>query len=228
VSSYPRAQWAALPLISLGYVLPVAAALAATSGWKDWTTGHWPAVARAVGGEWLAGLVMGGALMATAGLFLSLLLANSRLPFALARAGQLPAALARIHPRFGTPWAAVVLSSVCYSVGAFWSFKDLIVLDIWLYSLALLLELAAFAALRIREPLLPRPWRVAGGTAGMWLAVLLPSAVSLVAMATAGWTNTLAGVGAALTGPAAYLVWGDQARARRVLIREERPPGIEP
>ena len=98
--------------------------------------------------------------MAAAGLFLSLLLTSSRLPFALAAAGQMPAALARVHPRFGTPWAAVIASSVCYSICAFWSFKELIVLNIWLYSITLVLELAAFVALRYREPALPRPWRV--------------------------------------------------------------------
>ena len=60
----------------------------------------------------------------------------------------------------------MVLSSACYSVCAFWSFKELIVLNIWLYSITLVLELAAFVALRLREPALPRPWRVGGGAGG--------------------------------------------------------------
>ncbi len=215
-TSFRRAQWAALPLIALGYLLPVGAALAATGEWTKWDTGHWPVVAAAVGGPWLAALVTIGALVSTAGLFLSLLLTNSRVPFALAAAGQMPAALARVHPRFGTPWTAVILSSVAYSVCAFWSFKELIVLNIWLYSIALILELLAFVALRLREPDLPRPWRVGGGAAGMWLTVGLPIALSLLAMATAGWTNTLVGVLAALTGPLAYLAWRDRASATRV------------
>ena len=106
--------------------------------------------------------------------------------------------------RTGAPWAAVMLSSVCYSAFAVFSFKELIVLNIWLYSIALLLELAAFVALRLREPELPRPWRVGGGAAGMWLVAGLPAALSLLAMATAGWQNTVAGVIAALTGPVVY------------------------
>ena len=110
--SFRRAQFVALPLITLAYVLPVAAALAATGRWADWDTGYWPVVAAAVGGPRLAALVTAGALVAAAGLFLSLLLTSSRLPFALAAAGQMPAALARVHPRFGTPWAAVIASSV--------------------------------------------------------------------------------------------------------------------
>jgi amino acid transporter len=96
----------------------------------------------------------------------------------------------RVHPRFGTPWVAVIVSSACYSVFAYWSFKELIVLDMWLYALTLLLELAAFVALRRREPTLSRPWRVGGGAAGMWTVVALPAGCGLLAIATAGWTNT--------------------------------------
>ena len=117
-------------------------------------------------------------------LFLSLLLTSSRLPFALAAAGQMPAALARVHPRFGTPWAAVIASSVGYSICAFWSFKELIVLNIWLYSITLILELAAFVALRYRELALPRPWRVGGGSVGGWVTAGLPVALCALAMAT--------------------------------------------
>jgi amino acid transporter len=216
-TSFVRAQWVALPLITVAYLFPVAAALAATGRWQEWDTGYWPVVAAAVGGPGLAALVTLGALVAAAGLFLSLLLTNSRVPFVLAAAGQMPASLARVHPRFGTPWAAVILSSACYSVCAFWSFKELIVLNIWLYSITLILELAAFVALRLREPDLPRPWRVGGGSPGMWLTAGLPVALSLLAMATAGWTNTLVGTLAALTGPLVYLAWRLRARERAAI-----------
>jgi len=148
-----------------------------------------------------------GAVTATAGLFLSLVLTNSRLPYALSLQGQLPRWLAATHPRTGVPWAAVLLSSAVYSVCALWSFKELIVLNVWLYSLTLLLELCAFVALRLREPALPRPWRVGGGAAGLWLTAALPSAAALLAMATAGWTNTAAGILAAFTGPVAWALW---------------------
>ena len=146
-------------------------------------------------------------MLATAGLFLSGLLTNSRLPFVLATLGQLPSILARVSAQTGAPWVAVVLSSLCYSAFAVFSFKELIVLNIWLYSIALILELAAFVALRLREPALPRPWRVGGGAVGMWLVAGLPAALSVLAMATAGWTNTVAGLIAALTGPLVYLAF---------------------
>jgi amino acid transporter len=106
---------------------------------------------------------------------------------------------------------AVVVSAVLYAAFAAFSFKELIVLNVWLYSLALLVELAAFLALRARAPDMARPWRVPGGLGVAVVVAGVPAALALLAMATAGWLNTLAGVGAALTGPAAWLV----VRARR-------------
>ena len=100
----------------------------------------------------------------------------------------------------------VIVSLLLFALA---SFKELIVLNVWLYSLTLLLELAAFVALRLREPALIRPWRVGGGALGLWLTAALPSAAALLAMATAGWRNTAAGVATALTGPA---VWWWRAR----------------
>jgi amino acid transporter len=201
-----------LPVVIAAYVLPMTAALASgTSDWRTWSTGSLPRIAAAVGGPWLGHLLALGAVVSTAGLFMSLVLTNSRLPFVLARGRLMPAAFGRIHAEFGTPWVAVVASAALYGAFAAFSFKELIVLNVWLYSLSLLVELAAFVRLRIAEPALPRPWRVPGGAAGMLLAALLPATFALFAMATAGWLNTLAGVAAALTGP---LVYG-AIRARR-------------
>lgn len=202
--NYRRALWWSLPLISLVYVVPVGIGLSAVGEWKQWTSGHLPAVGAAIGGPWLAGWLTLGALFAAAGQFLSVLLTNSRLPFVLAWWGQLPRAVAALHPRYGTPWVAIVLSSGIYSLLVFFSFKELIVLDVWLYSLALLVELAAFVALRLREPGLPRPWSVPGGLPGAIVVATLPSGCALLAMATAGVTNTVVGLAAALTGVLLY------------------------
>jgi amino acid transporter len=203
--AFRRALFLALPVIAAAYVLPVAAVLATgATDWTTWDTGALPALAAAVGGPWLGHAVAAGAVMSAAGLFLTLLLTNSRLPYVLARDGLMPAGLAAVHPRFGTPWVAVVVSAVLYAGFATFSFEELIVLNVWLYSLALLVELAAFVWLRVRAPEMARPWRVPGGLGTAGLVAGVPAALSLLAMATAGWLNTLAGVVAALTGPVAW------------------------
>ena len=211
--AFRRALFLALPVIAVAYVLPVAALLATgATDWSTWDTGALPRLAGEAGGAWLGHAVAAGAVVSATGLFLTLLLTNSRLPYVLARDGLMPTRLAAIHPRFGTPWVAIVLSAVIYAAFAAFSFKELIVLNVWLYSLSLLVELAAFVWLRVREPGLARPWRVPGGMTTALLVAGVPAALSLLAMATAGWLNTLAGVVAALTGPAAY-----------ALVRAARP-----
>jgi amino acid transporter len=194
-------------VIGIAYLLPVAATLASAGAEPSrWTTGALPELARALGGDWLGHAVAAGAVLSAAGLFTSLLLTNSRLPYVLARERALPSWLAVVHPSSGTPRAAVVVSAACYAAFAVFSFTELIVLNIWLYSLTLLIELAAFLRLRGVEPSLRRPWRVPGGRTGALLVVLFPSLFALGAMATAGWLNTVAGVVAALTGPVAYRI----------------------
>ena len=204
-----------LPIVVAGYVLPITAALASgTSDWTTWSTGSLPRIAAAVGGPWLGHAVALGAVLSTAGLFMSLVLTNSRLPFVLARDHLMPAALGRVHARFGTPWVAIVASAAVYAAFAAFSFRDLIILNVWLYSLSLLVELAAFVRLRIAEPALPRPWRVPGGAPGMILVATLPTAFALFAMANAGPRNTAAGILAALTGPAVY--WGQALTSKHL------------
>lgn len=208
--AFRRALFLSLPLITAAYVLPVGAALGAGAvPWSEWTTGTLPVIAHAIGGAPLGHAIAAGAVISTAGLFLALLLTNSRLPYVMARDGMMPRWLAGVHPRFGTPWAAVLVSSALYAAFAVFSFKELIVINIWLYSLALLVELAAFLRLRTIAPDMPRPWRVPGGMRVAGLVAASPAAFALVAMLTAGWFNTAAGITAALTGP---LVWAFMRR----------------
>jgi amino acid transporter len=213
--SFARALLISLPVITLGYLAPVAIGLASDGqDWRHWDTGTLPVLAEAVGGRWLGHLLAAGAVVSTAGLFMSLLLTNSRLPFVLARDGAMPRALGAVAASTGTPWVAVVVSAAFYAAFSAFSFKDLIVINIWLYSLPLLFELAAFVYLRHAEPELPRPWRVPGGMAVAVTVAAVPSALALLAMATAGWLNTAAGVIGALTGPAAWVFLTNGVRQR--------------
>ncbi|MBI4636353.1 MAG: APC family permease [Candidatus Rokubacteria bacterium] len=203
--AFRAALFVSLPVIAGAYVLPVAVAQASgASDWKAWETGSLPVIAAATGGAWLGHAVAAGAVLSTAGLFMSLLLTNSRLPYVLARDGLMPAWLAAVHPRFGTPWAAVGVSAAFYGAFALFSFRDLIVLDVWLYSVSLVVELAAFVWLRARAPGMARPWTVPGGWTGAIAVAAFPSAFAGLAMATAGWDNTVAGLAGALSGPLAY------------------------
>jgi amino acid transporter len=105
-------------------------------------------------------------MMAAAGTLLGLTLALSRLPAVLARDGYLPRVLARRHPSTGVPWVSVLVCAAAWAACLGLSFSKLIMLDVLLTGLSILLEFASLVALRIREPLLPRPYQVPGGLAG--------------------------------------------------------------
>ncbi len=213
-SNYRLALWLSFPLVVLAYLIPVAVGLGADPRLSSWRSGSLAEVGAWLGGPWLAGWITVAALLSAAGLFLSNLLTNSRLPFVLGRDHMLPRAFGVLHSRYGTPWVAIVASSAVYSGLASLPFTKLVVLDVWLYSLTLLVQMGAFLAIRLREPTLPRPWRVPGRLAGALFVATVPSLLALLAMLTSGLVNILVGLVAALTGPAAYMAFARSERAK--------------
>src|SRR5262249_8373495 len=69
-------------------------------------------------GSWGPTLISAGALVSVFGTLNVIMLAGSRLPFAMATNGQLPAVLARVHPRFRTPHVSIVVSALAVLVFA--------------------------------------------------------------------------------------------------------------
>jgi basic amino acid/polyamine antiporter, APA family len=57
-------------------------------------------------------IISAGALVGIFGTLNVIMLACSRLPFAMAAQGQLPAVLARVHPRFRTPHISILVSAI--------------------------------------------------------------------------------------------------------------------
>ncbi len=176
--AYPRALAFALPLVAAGYLIPLLTTLAATD-WTTWKEGAWPAIAMAAGGSLgpvLAAWIALAGMVSAVALFNALLLAYSRIPFAMAEDGLLPRALARTDER-GTPRNAIVLAAICYSAFMFLPFSGLVVADVLLYSLALLLEFASLLQLRRREPGLRGAFRIPLGLPGVTVLAALPLAV---------------------------------------------------
>ncbi len=90
--AFRAALFLALPVHDgIAYVLPVAVGPGERPRRMDrWTTGALPEIARSIGGDWLGHAVAAGAVVSAAGLFMSLLLTNSRLPYVLARDRHAP------------------------------------------------------------------------------------------------------------------------------------------
>jgi amino acid transporter len=212
--TYPIAMLLTVGLVAVTYVIPVAAVAHTGLDPRGWSTGGWVDVGRALGGEWLARAIVVGGVLCGIGMFNALVLSYTRVPMVMARDGFLPRAFARTLPSSGTPWVSVLVCCVLWTACLTLGFERLIELDVLVYGLSLLLEFVALVALRLREPSLPRPFRVPGGTVGASLLGVLPMTLIAVALwsgrhesAVGGSLPTL-GLGAMLVvaGPLVYWI----------------------
>ena len=206
--NFPRALAISVPLITLAYLLPVIAGLAGSTDWQAWTAGYFPIVAGNLGGSWLKYWLTIGGLVSAAGLYSALLLSVSRIPYVMANDRYLPKAISREHKRYGTPWVAILVCSVIYSLFTLGPFQSLVVVDVFLCSLALILEFAALIALRIKYPDLPRPFKIPGGWPVIALITVLPTVIVGYAVyqniQDEGWNSMYLSFGAAAIAPLAY------------------------
>jgi len=165
---------AAVVIVSLSYVVPVAAMWMTGLAPEHWETGSWAAIAGMIGGPLLRiGLVLGG-MMSAFGMFNALVMSYSRLPLAMAQDGMLPKVFGKLHPRSRAPWVAILVLATCWALCLNLGFARLVTIDILLYGGSLSLEFAALICLRIREPELPRPFRVPGGMFGAMALGIAP------------------------------------------------------
>jgi APA family basic amino acid/polyamine antiporter len=140
---------------AIQYVLP--AAIAATDR---------PATdaLQLVAGNLGAGLVAVGMAVSVGATFVGSSLSGARVPFAAARDRLFPSVLGKIHPRFKTPWASLMLQAVLSSlllleVGRFQALFSLAIFSEWLFYA---LTAATVFVFRVREPNAYRPYRVTG------------------------------------------------------------------
>jgi amino acid transporter len=175
--AYPRAILTAVLLVAVSYILPVAAMALTRLSPSAWDTGSWADIANLVGGPLLRiGLVLGGMLSAF-GMFNALVMSYSRLPYAMAQDGMLPAVFARVTQRAKAPWVSIVVLATGWALCLGFGFERLVTLDIMIYGASLSLEFVALVVLRFTEPELPRPFKVPGGMFGAILAGALPIAL---------------------------------------------------
>jgi amino acid transporter len=167
------ALWYALVVLGVALALPATA-----RGEAELVTA---AAMRAVWGE------PGGVALVLAGLggiltsWNAFLVGGSRAVYAMARAGQLPAILGRLHPRHRTPHYAIALIGGLSLVAPCFGRPALV----WLVNaggLGIVVAYAtvalSFLVLRRREPGLARPYRVPAGPAVGVTALLLSLALA--------------------------------------------------
>ncbi len=207
--NFPKAIAIGLPLVTLAYFLPALVGAAAVPDPAKWITGCWGNIAGIIGGKYLGYWIGLCGMISAAGLFMATLLSSSRIPLVIARNKALPEALTKLHPKYQTPYVAILISAFIYTALSILSFDQLAEIDVILYSSALLLEFVALIILRKKEPTLHRPFKIGGGWPMLIIICGIPTVLIIFAFFTffsknEGFISTLALIALA-TGP---LIWG--------------------
>jgi len=207
--NFPKAIAIGLPLVALAYFLPALVGAAAVPDHEKWVTGCWGNIAAVIGGKYLGYWIGFCGMISAAGLFMATLLSSSRIPLVIAQDKALPAAFTKLHPKYKTPYFAILISAFIYTALSILPFDQLAEIDVILYSSALLLEFAALLILRKKEPNLHRPYKIGGGWPFVILITAIPTLLIIFAFITffnikEVFTSILAII-ALFTGP---LIWG--------------------
>nr|BFE65468.1 amino acid permease [Dactylosporangium thailandense] len=135
------------------------------------------------GQGWAANLISLGAVCGITSVILVLLLGQARVSFAMARDGLLPPVLAKVHPRFGTPWVmSSITGAIVLVLAAFVPLSELSELTSIGTLFAFVVVSLGVVVLRRTRPDLPRafkaplvPWLpIVSVVASLWLMINLP------------------------------------------------------
>ena len=204
--SYPRALALVVPMSIATYFLPMLACLAALGNWQNWHTRYFSDAAQLIGGPWLGAWMTIAAMLTNIALLNGTVLSSTRMPFAMAEDGYLPKVLARVHPRYGTPWIAIVASAVVYGLLAVQSLVQLISIYNWLRVATTVMTVLAAWQLRRKRPAMQRPFVIPGGRTGLIYSVVAVVIMSAVALVGSDPYGLLWGPVALALGPLVYLV----------------------
>jgi amino acid transporter len=203
--AYPRALAVVVPLSIAAYFLPTLAGLASAGHWEQWHTGYFSDAAKTIGGPWLGTWMTLAAMVGNIALLNSTVLTTTRMPFAMAEDGYLPAVLTRKHSRYGTPWLAIVTSAIIYALLAWQSLGQLISVYIWLRSATTVLTVLSAWKLRRTRPGMPRTFVIPGGRIGLFYVVAAPVVMALVALLGSDRFAVIGGAIAMMLGPLVYI-----------------------
>jgi len=112
---FPARDYMRAPLLAITVAILFYAAVVAVVAWaQPWQTfvhekfSTAVALERAVGSHWVVDVILAAALLSLMKCFNGNFVAASRLLFAMARRGIVPARLSRVHPAYNTPAASVI------------------------------------------------------------------------------------------------------------------------
>ncbi|HEY3928689.1 MAG TPA: APC family permease [Candidatus Koribacter sp.] len=202
--TFPIALAWVVPLSIATYFLPTLFSLAALGDWQKWKDGYFSDAAFLIGGYWLGLAVNIAALITALSLLNGTVIASTRMPFAMAEDGYLPKFLTKVHPRFKTPWIAILVSAAIYVALSWHSLSQLIIVYSWLRVATTWMTVISAWRMRKVAPGLKRPFVIPWGIAGVIYCVVAPLIIGAIALSAS--ENPIGGLIALALGPIAYVI----------------------
>lgn len=222
---FPRAMFMSLFLVIIAYFVPLLIAIGASdSSREDWTDGYLAKVCTDVIGPWLGAWTVFAAGISNIALFLSEMSSDAFQLMGMAERGLIPKVFAT-KSRFGTPTYGIILGTIVIIAMSVADFTALVEMLNFNYSVALLMEYAAFVKLRISRSDVPRPYRIPLNTMGCMLFIAPPVLMTVVVMLLASYMTYIYFCAALVLGLVVYKIQG--CGSKRSCCRYSRITDLE-
>lgn len=206
----PKLTLLSIPVVALVYILPITAGLASYGDYANWgaeSSANFISMVESFGIPGIGILFTIGAVFGSLSLYNAYLASGSRGFFVIAEDRLAPPILTRINKKYGTPHIAIFSMTLLNIILAQFGFSTLVVIDVMLFMFAYLVWFLAAFWLRVKEPDLPRPFKIPLGKVGMALMCVVPIGICVTAFFTNGTSYLLGGALGLLTGPIAYVIF---------------------
>lgn len=156
-----------------------------------------------------AAVITVGAVLSTLGSDSAVVLVGPRILYALAQAGQLPGALARVHPRYHTPHVAVIVFALAaWVIALYGNFAQLVMVSAIARLLFSATTCLAVPMLRRKMPDATRTFTVPGGG----VIPVLAAVISIWLLAGISKAQAIAGAVALAVGIVLYVIFRSTKR----------------
>ena len=209
----PKAMFWVMIVMTGIYVLTTLVGVSVMGDYQNWASDAGPGqisfatFGSIIAGPWLGFGFMIAAIAGNLSLYTDFLASGTRTPFVMADDNLLPKFLKTTHKKFGTPHISIIVMALVNIVFSYGSFDQLIIIDVMLLNLSYIMIFIAAVILRIKEPNLPRPFKVPLGTKGLAAICVCPIIIAITALFTNGIEALILGAFACLSGPVFYWIF---------------------
>jgi len=192
------------------YVIPTVIGLGVIGKWDQWAVSggvSYVQVGQLIGGSILGTAILASAISGNLALYSDFVATGTRTPWIMAEDNLFPKFYTKLHPKYGTPWISIIVMCIINMIISTGSFANVIVFDIFLVMFYTIMILLAVVILRVREPDLPRPFRMPGGTIAVALTITPAIVIAIFCLFTQDMQHIIGGIFGLASGPVAYVIF---------------------